>query len=187
MLCCFSARCASLWRRQPSTLWQREPGAHRRGLRQVQVHPRPRWRRLLRPTEQAALFGICSAQVLGRTRRRRRRLPLLLSRAQAMKHFVPIAADLSDLVERLHWLKSHDEEARDVRVVRRSSPGSGSAPEAIDGYTYALLVGLAELQRAQPEARDGGVGEFSCLIKAAKAKRPKWADLASSTSARASP
>ena len=85
------------------------------------------------------------------------------------KHFVPIAADLSDLVERLHWLKSHDEEARDI--ARRASEFARLwlSPEAIDGYTYALLVGLAELQRARSQKHETEALESSPASKAAKA------------------
>lgn len=33
---------------------------------------------------------------------------------EPMKHYVPVAYDLSDLVERIEWLVSHDEEARTI-------------------------------------------------------------------------
>ena len=65
------------------------------------------------------------------------------------KHFVPIASDLSDLIERLEWLNAHVAEARAIAQHASEFARRWLSPEAIDGYTYALIAGIATQQQKQ--------------------------------------
>ncbi len=56
------------------------------------------------------LFGCCVLKVESRHGFRQ----WYYDRLKPWEHYVPVAADLSDLVERLDWARSHDAECRDI-------------------------------------------------------------------------
>lgn len=56
------------------------------------------------------LFGCCVLKVESRHDFRQ----WYYDRLQPWEHYVPVAADLSDLMERLDWVRSHDAESRDI-------------------------------------------------------------------------
>lgn len=80
--------------------------------------------------------------------------PFYFHAMKPWQHFVPIASDLSNLIERLEWLTTHDMEAR--AIARRAADFARRwlNPEAIDGYTYALLVGAARRQQTQQQRQE---------------------------------
>jgi hypothetical protein len=56
------------------------------------------------------LFGCCVLKVESRHGFRQ----WYYDRLKPWEHYVPVAADLSDLMERLDWVRSHDEQCRDI-------------------------------------------------------------------------
>ena len=67
-------------------------------------------------------------------------------------HFVPIEPDLSNIVERVEYLRAHDSEARAIASAATAFAKRWLSPQAIDGYTLALLDGMARLQRGELKA-----------------------------------
>lgn len=53
-------------------------------------------------------------------------------------HYIPIKADLSDLVEKVRWAKSHDEEARKIGAQARKYAVNNLLPKDI--FCYHALV-----------------------------------------------
>jgi len=59
-----------------------------------------------------------------------------------MEHYVPIAADASDLTEKVEWCRTHDDECRRIASNARSFYERRLNREAILDYTHRLLVAI---------------------------------------------
>jgi hypothetical protein len=75
-------------------------------------------------------------------------------------HYVPVAPNLSDLLERVEWLQSHDEQAEAIGRQAARWARTALTAASIDDYTGALLRAVAQRQpqaraqaRAQPQPR----------------------------------
>ncbi|KAJ6557089.1 glycosyl transferase family 90-domain-containing protein [Mycena sp. CBHHK59/15] len=62
------------------------------------------------------------------------------------EHYVPVRADLSDLVEKLEWVLEHEEEARMIQETGRLFADSLMTDTQNDCYLYAVLLEWARLQ-----------------------------------------
>lgn len=61
-------------------------------------------------------------------------------------HYVPIKNDMSDLVEKIHWAKGHDEECRAIAETGRKFALQNLMPNSIYAYFYWVLERYASLQ-----------------------------------------
>ncbi len=68
----------------------------------------------------------------------------------AWKHFIPVKQDLSDLLEKIAWAKSHDLKAKAIAQNGRDFALTHLMPEHILEYCYKTLVAYASLQKFQP-------------------------------------
>ncbi len=59
-------------------------------------------------------------------------------------HYVPVAADLSDLIEKIEWCRSHDEECRQIADAAREFYRTYLCKDAVLDYLQAALVSLKE-------------------------------------------
>jgi hypothetical protein len=66
------------------------------------------------------------------------------------KHYIPVQADLSDVMEKIQWAKSHDLEAKEIAQNAREFALTHLMPEHTLLYCYKVLVKYASLQRFQP-------------------------------------
>ncbi len=66
------------------------------------------------------------------------------------KHYIPVKNDLSDLLEKLKWAKSHDAEAKIIAENGRAFAKENLAPEHILEYCHKVLLKYASLQRFTP-------------------------------------
>lgn len=55
------------------------------------------------------------------------------------KHFIPVKRDLSDLVEKLEWASTHDEEAHNIAVNGQAYARENLLPQNIFCYHVLLL------------------------------------------------
>lgn len=62
-------------------------------------------------------------------------------------HYVPIARDMSDLVEKIHWAKKNDRKMRIISENATKFVEENLSEEMIYLYLYLLLVRYAELQK----------------------------------------
>jgi len=69
-------------------------------------------------------------------------------------HYIPIQNDLSDLVEKIEWAKTHDEEARKIGENGRIFAQTHLMPDQIVLYCYKVLLKYASLQKFQPSLDD---------------------------------
>jgi hypothetical protein len=65
-------------------------------------------------------------------------------------HFVPIKSDLSDIFEKLEWVKSHDSEAKTIADNSRQFTKENLMPEHVYLYCYKVLLKWASLQKFKP-------------------------------------
>ncbi len=61
------------------------------------------------------------------------------------EHYIPIASDLSDLLEKIDWAKTHDEECRQIAARARQFIEEHVMPEHIALYCYKALLKYASL------------------------------------------
>lgn len=69
-------------------------------------------------------------------------------------HYVPVRNDLSDLIEKIRWAKTHDEEARKIAEEGRRFALEHLMPEHIFQYASKILCKYADLQKFSPRADD---------------------------------
>ncbi len=65
-------------------------------------------------------------------------------------HFIPLQHDISDLLEKIEWARSHDAEAHQIAENGRRFILENAMPEHLYLYCYKVLVKYASLQRYQP-------------------------------------
>lgn len=66
------------------------------------------------------------------------------------KHYIPVKNDLSDLLEKIQWAKTHDAEAKMIAQNGRTFALEHLMPEHILEYCHKVLIKYAALQRFQP-------------------------------------
>jgi len=66
-------------------------------------------------------------------------------------HFIPIKKDMSDLLEKIAWAKSHDAECRQIANNARAFALKNLMPEQIYAYLHRVLQKYASLQSFKPE------------------------------------
>lgn len=66
------------------------------------------------------------------------------SQIEAWKHFVPVARDLSDLVEKVQWALEHDEEVQRIAQNAQHFANEQLLPQHIICY-HALLFSVSNL------------------------------------------
>ncbi|XP_056411685.1 protein O-glucosyltransferase 2 isoform X4 [Hyla sarda] len=74
---------------------------------------------------------------------------------QPWKHYVPFKKDLSDLLEKIQWVKDHDEEAKKIAVAGQEFARNSLMGDHIFCYYFKLLQAYAKLQVSKPKIRDG--------------------------------
>lgn len=77
------------------------------------------------------------------------------SQLQPWEHYIPIRADLGDLLEKLQWAKDHDEEARSISQKGQQFARSHLMGDMIFCYYYKLFQKYSELQVTEPKVREG--------------------------------
>ncbi|NRA74139.1 MAG: hypothetical protein HRU36_05335 [Rickettsiales bacterium] len=60
-------------------------------------------------------------------------------------HFVPIKEDLSDLIDKIYWVKDHDDEARKIAYASTNFMKQNIMPKHIDMYIYYVLKEYSKL------------------------------------------
>ena len=66
------------------------------------------------------------------------------------KHYIPVKNDLSDLLEKIQWAKTHDAEAKIIAQNGRTFALEHLMPEHILQYCYKVLLKYASLQTFEP-------------------------------------
>jgi len=64
---------------------------------------------------------------------------------QPWEHYIPVATDLSDLIEKIQWFRDHDERAREIACNARNLIATHIMPEHIALYCYKVLLRYASL------------------------------------------
>lgn len=70
------------------------------------------------------------------------------------EHYISVKSDFSDLIEKLLWARSHDEEARSIAERARHFMLTQAMEEDALRYCYKVLLYYASLQRFQPAVPD---------------------------------
>ncbi|KAJ3591604.1 hypothetical protein NHX12_006737 [Muraenolepis orangiensis] len=70
-------------------------------------------------------------------------------------HYIPVRADLGDLLEKIQWARDNDEEARKIGVAGQQFARNQLMGESIFCYYYKLFEKYAELQVSEPTVRSG--------------------------------
>ncbi|XP_069826838.1 protein O-glucosyltransferase 2 isoform X2 [Dendropsophus ebraccatus] len=74
---------------------------------------------------------------------------------QPWKHYVPFKKDLSDLLEKIQWVKDHDEEAKKIAEAGQEFARNNLMGDHIFCYYFKLFQAYAKLQVSKPKIRDG--------------------------------
>uniref|UniRef100_A0A8C6UZK6 Protein O-glucosyltransferase 2 n=1 Tax=Neogobius melanostomus TaxID=47308 RepID=A0A8C6UZK6_9GOBI len=77
------------------------------------------------------------------------------SQLQPWEHYIPIRADLGDLLEKIQWAKDHDEEARRISQKGQQFARNHLMGDMVFCYYYKLFQKYAELQVTEPKVREG--------------------------------
>lgn len=77
------------------------------------------------------------------------------SQLKPWEHYIPIRADLEDLLEKIQWARDHDEEARVIAQKGQQFARSHLMGDMIFCYYYKLFQKYAELQVTKPKVREG--------------------------------
>ncbi|XP_072267902.1 protein O-glucosyltransferase 2 isoform X2 [Pyxicephalus adspersus] len=77
------------------------------------------------------------------------------SELQPWKHYVPFKKDLSDLLEKIQWVKDHDNEAKKIAQAGQEFARNNLMGEHIFCYYFKLFQAYAKLQVSEPKIREG--------------------------------
>lgn len=77
------------------------------------------------------------------------------SQLQPWEHYIPVRADLADLLEKIQWAKEHDEEARSISQKGQQFARNHLMGDMVFCYYYKLFQKYAELQITEPKVRKG--------------------------------
>ncbi|KAA8588333.1 hypothetical protein FQN60_001527 [Etheostoma spectabile] len=71
------------------------------------------------------------------------------------EHYIPIRADLGDLLEKIQWARDHDEEALKIALAGQQFARNYLMGDSIFCYYYKLFQEYAKLQVTEPKIREG--------------------------------
>lgn len=71
------------------------------------------------------------------------------------EHYLPIRADLGDLLEKIRWARSHDEEVKKIALAGQQFARNHLMGDKILCYYYKLFKQYAKLQISEPQVRHG--------------------------------
>ncbi|KAM9851095.1 protein O-glucosyltransferase 2 [Aulostomus maculatus] len=71
------------------------------------------------------------------------------------EHYIPVSADLGDLLEKIQWARDHDEEAKKIAQAGQQFARSNLMGDSIFCYYYKLFQAYAKLQVTKPKIREG--------------------------------
>ncbi|RXM29401.1 KDEL motif-containing protein 1 [Acipenser ruthenus] len=71
------------------------------------------------------------------------------------EHYVPFKRDLSDLLEKIQWVKNHDEEAKKIAKAGQEFARNSLMGDTIFCYYVKLFQEYANLQVGEPKIREG--------------------------------
>ncbi|MEE6470747.1 hypothetical protein FKM82_009056 [Ascaphus truei] len=74
---------------------------------------------------------------------------------QPWKHYVPFKSNLSDLLEKIKWVRDHDEEAKKIAKAGHQFARNNLMGEQIFCYYFKLFQAYASLQVSKPKIREG--------------------------------
>lgn len=74
---------------------------------------------------------------------------------QPWKHYVPFKKDLSDLLEKIQWVKDHDAEAKKIAEAGQEFARNNLMGDHVFCYYFKLFQAYAKLQVSKPKIRDG--------------------------------
>ncbi|XP_053311263.1 protein O-glucosyltransferase 2 [Spea bombifrons] len=74
---------------------------------------------------------------------------------QPWKHYVPFKKDLSDLLEKIQWVKDHDAEAKKIAQAGQEYARHNLMGEDVFCYYFKLFQAYARLQVNEPKIREG--------------------------------
>ena len=63
------------------------------------------------------------------------------------RHYIPVKADLSDLMEKINWAQEHDEEAKEIAEQATQFVKNNLMIEDTFLYLYQLLLHYSDLRR----------------------------------------
>ncbi|KAF3842938.1 hypothetical protein F7725_001787 [Dissostichus mawsoni] len=71
------------------------------------------------------------------------------------EHYIPVRADMGDLLEKIQWARDHDEEAKNIGLAGQQFARTNLMGNSIFCYYYQLYQGYANLQVTEPKVREG--------------------------------
>ncbi|XP_072119571.1 protein O-glucosyltransferase 2 isoform X1 [Mobula birostris] len=71
------------------------------------------------------------------------------------EHYIPFKSDLSDLLDKIQWAKSHDKEAKMIAKAGQDYARNNLMADHIFCYYFKLFQEYADLQINEPKIRDG--------------------------------
>uniref|UniRef100_A0A096MBI1 Protein O-glucosyltransferase 2 n=1 Tax=Poecilia formosa TaxID=48698 RepID=A0A096MBI1_POEFO len=71
------------------------------------------------------------------------------------EHYIPIKANLGDLLEKIKWARDHDDEARKIALSGQQFARSHLMGDRIFCYYYTLFKEYSRLQITEPKVREG--------------------------------
>ncbi|KAM9343348.1 protein O-glucosyltransferase 2 [Pholidichthys leucotaenia] len=77
------------------------------------------------------------------------------SELQPWVHYIPVRADLGDLLEKIQWARDHDEEAKKIALTGQKFARTHLMGDGIFCYYYKLFKEYARLQVTEPKVRKG--------------------------------
>ncbi|KAK5861364.1 hypothetical protein PBY51_022769 [Eleginops maclovinus] len=77
------------------------------------------------------------------------------NRLHPWEHYIPVRADLGDLLEKIQWAREHDEEAKKIALAGQQFARNNLMGNSIFCYYYKLYKGYAKRQVTEPKVREG--------------------------------
>ncbi|XP_024919913.1 protein O-glucosyltransferase 2 isoform X2 [Cynoglossus semilaevis] len=70
------------------------------------------------------------------------------------EHYIPVRADLGDLLDKIQWARDHDEEAKKIALTGQQFARSRLTGDGVFCYYYKLFQEYAKLQITKPAVRE---------------------------------
>ncbi|XP_062312490.1 protein O-glucosyltransferase 2 [Osmerus eperlanus] len=77
------------------------------------------------------------------------------SQLRPWEHYIPVRADLGDLLDKITWARQHDQEAKKIAEAGQQFARSHLLGDSIFCYYYKLFQEYAKLQVREPRVREG--------------------------------
>ncbi|XP_019737951.1 protein O-glucosyltransferase 2 isoform X2 [Hippocampus comes] len=71
------------------------------------------------------------------------------------EHYIPVRADLGDLLEKIQWARDHDREAKKISLAGQQFARNRLMGDKIFCYYYKLFTEYAKRQVTEPKIREG--------------------------------